>query len=306
MAPSPDEKKLLDLATIQQAEALGLQARLIVEGYMAGAHKSPFRGFSTEFAEHREYVLGDDPRHLDWKVFARNEKFVVKQYHQETNFVAQVLLDGSESMSYGSGATTKFDYARTLAACLAYLILVQRDAAALAIFDSEVRHYHPRTDNMGSMSNFLHLLAVHEPNSRGDIASVLHDMARQVKRRGIFIIISDLFEDCERVMESIRHLRFAGSEVILFHVLDPYELEFPFVGDVEFVGLESTGVLKTSPVEIRKSYLREFESFVTRLRSECAAARCDYVQLNTAHPLGETLSAYLATRQGRLGGAFKR
>jgi uncharacterized protein (DUF58 family) len=300
MPPTPEEKKLLDPQIIQQAEALGLQARSIVEGYMAGAHKSPFHGFSTEFAQHREYVPGDDPRHLDWKVFGRNGRLVVKQYLQETNFVAQILLDGSESMAYGSDGATKFDYARTLAACLAYLILLQRDAAALAIFDDEIRARHPRTDNIGAMGDFLRLLAAHRPAGKGNIGAILEDMAHTSRRRGIFIVISDFFDDGDRMLEGIRHLRFTGSEVILAHMIDPFELEFPFTDGVEFVGLEGTGILKAHPAEIRKSYLAEFGAYLDRFARECAEAGCDYIRFNTARPLGETLSAYLATR--RLGG----
>src|SRR5438067_8440327 len=157
---------LLDPEAINRAEALGLHARYVVEGYMAGEHKSPFRGFAVEFTQHREYVPGDDIRHLDYKVLARTDRAYIKQYEQETNFVAHILLDGSESMRYGSGAVAKFDYARTMAACLAYLILLQRDAAALAIFDSAIRRYHPRTDNLAAIHDLMHILASFSPNEK--------------------------------------------------------------------------------------------------------------------------------------------
>ena len=297
----PSEKSLLDPIALQRAEMLGLQARQIVEGYMAGEHKSPYRGFAIEFAQHREYVPGDDTRHLDWKVLGRSDRYYIKQYEQETNYVAHILVDGSESMRYGSGKVKKFDYARTMAACLAYLILLQRDAVALAIFDNATRNYHPRTDNLSSIHNLMNLLAAFAPEQTTNIAAVLHEMAGQVRRKGIFILISDFFDDVDEVLRGVQHLRFSGSEVILFHVLDPYELDFPFKGTVEFRGLEGAPRLVTRPAELRKSYLEEFNAFIDKLRVGCERAGCNYVQVNTAHPWHEVLSSYLATRQHRYG-----
>jgi uncharacterized protein (DUF58 family) len=291
----------LDPAAIQSAELLGLQARSIVEGYMAGEHKSPFRGFAVEFAQHREYVTGDDLRHLDWKVLGRSDRYYIKQYQQDTNFVAHLLVDGSESMNYGSGKVTKLDYARTMAACLAYLILLQRDAAAMAVFDSEVRSYSPRSDSLGSVNALMAKLAAIEPGKQTRIGTVLHEMAQQVKRKGIFILISDFFDDVDEILRGIQHLRFSGSEVIVFHVLDPYELSFPFTGTVEFRGLEGTGTLTTKPAELRKSYLKAFEGFLDKLRTGCELNGCNYVRVSTAQPWRDVLSSYLATRQHRYG-----
>ena len=298
---SRPENRLLDAEAIQRAELLGLQARTIVEGYMAGAHRSPYRGFAIEFAQHREYVPGDDIRHLDWKVLGRSDRYYIKQYEQETNYIAHILLDGSESMQYGSGAVTKFEYARTMAACLAYLILAQRDAMALAIFDRKVREYRPRTDNLGSIREVLRVLADFVPVEKTHISRVLHETARKVSRRGIFIVISDFFDDVDEVLNGIQHLRFGGSETIVFHVLDPYELEFPFRGSVEFWGLEQSGKLLTQPAEVRRSYLKEFNAFVDKFRDGCKRAGCNYVQINTSQPWSEALSGYLATRQHRYG-----
>ena len=295
------ETNLLDPVALQRAEMLGIQARQVVEGYMAGAHKSPYRGFAIEFSQHREYVPGDDTRHLDWKVLGRSDRYYIKQYEQETNFVAHVLVDGSESMKYGSGKVTKFDYARTMAACLSYLILLQRDAASLAIFDESVRSYHPRTDNLSAIHNVMNLLSGFVPEQKTNLAGVLHEMANQVKRKGIFIVISDFFDDVNEVLGGIQHLRFSGSEVILFHVLDPYELTFPFKGTVEFQGLEGGEKLITRPADLRKSYLIEFHGFVNQLRSGCERNGCNYVQVNTGTPWHEVLSSYLATRQHRYG-----
>ncbi len=298
---NPAANKLLDPEVIQRAEHLGLQARSIVEGYMAGEHKSPYRGFAIEFAQHREYVPGDDPRHLDWKVLGRSDRYVVKQYEQETNFVAHILLDGSKSMAYGSGAVTKFHFGRVMAACLAYLILQQRDAMALAIFDSSIRQYLPRADNLSSIHAAVAALAAFEPVDRTGIGNVLRDMAHKARRRGIFIIISDFFDDEERILEGIRHLRFAGNEVILFQVLDPYELSFPFNGNVEFESLEGGERMLTKPAEIRKSYLAELGSFLERLKEGCVQAGCHYIRLDTSQPWAEVLSGYLVTRRHRYG-----
>ncbi|MGB8354925.1 MAG: DUF58 domain-containing protein [Chthoniobacteraceae bacterium] len=295
------ESKFLDPVAIQRAEVLGLQARQIVEGYMAGEHKSPYRGFAIEFAQHREYVPGDDTRHLDWKVLGRSDRYYIKQYEQETNYVAHLILDGSESMKYGSAGVTKFDYARTIAATLAYLILQQRDAASLAIFDNKVRSYYQRTDNLSAIHNLISLLANFEPEQTTSISTVLHDLARQIKRKGIVILISDLFDDVDNVLKGIQHLRFSGSEVIIFHVLDPYELTFPFKGTVEFRGLEGGPKLMTRPADLRKSYLKELNDFITKLRTGCERNGCNYVQVNTATPWAEVLSSYLATRQHRYG-----
>ncbi|HKX63031.1 MAG TPA: DUF58 domain-containing protein [Verrucomicrobiae bacterium] len=292
----PDHHDLLDPVAISRAESLGLNARFIVEGYMAGEHRSPYRGFAIEFAQHREYTQGDDVRHLDWKVLGRTDRYYIKQYEQETNYVANILLDGSESMKYGSGKLTKFQYGKAMAACLAYLVLHQRDATALGLFDVTVRDYAPRSDNLGTIHNLMARLAAFDPKEQTSIAAVLHEMARQVRRKGIVILISDFFDDESRILEGIQHLRFGGSEVVVFHLMDPWELDFPFTGQIEFDGLENIPKLQTRPAEIRKSYLREVQGFLERLRGGCERNNCHYTLVNTAQPLHEVLSAYLAFR----------
>lgn len=293
---------LLDPETINRAEALGLHARYVVEGYMAGEHKSPFRGFAVEFTQHREYVPGDDIRHLDWKVLGRTDRYYLKQYEQETNYVAHVVLDGSESMKYGSigrpggASVTKLQYGKMLAACLSYLILHQRDAVAVGVFDTLMRSFVPRTGNLASIHNIMTTLSGFDPVGQTSIGSVLHTLAGQIKRKGITLLISDLFDDEERILDGVQHLRFGGSEVIVFHVMDPYELEFPFSGMVEFEGLEATDKILTRPREIRKSYLREVEAFRTKIREGCERQNSHYQLVNTAHPLHEMLSGYLAFR----------
>jgi uncharacterized protein (DUF58 family) len=294
--PKTDLNDLLDPVAISQAEALGLHARYIVEGYMAGEHKSPFRGFAIEFSQHREYTQGDDLRHLDWKVLGRTDRCYIKQYEQETNYVAHLLLDGSESMKYGSGRLSKLQYGKMIAACLAYLILLQRDAVSVSVFDTTVRNYIPRSDSRATIHHVVSQLAAFEPKGQTNIAAVLHDMARQIQRKGIVILISDLFDDEQEILQGIQHLRFGGHETVLFHLLDPYELQFPFKGLVEFEGLENGRTILTRPNEIRKSYLRELEAFRSRLREGCERNHCHYVLVNTGQPLHEMLSGYLAFR----------
>jgi uncharacterized protein (DUF58 family) len=287
---------LLDAEAISRAEALGLHARYVVEGYMSGEHKSPYRGFAVEFAQHREYTHGDDTRHIDWKVEARTDRLFVKQYEQETNYVANILLDGSESMMYGSGEHTKLQYAKMTAAVLSYLILHQRDAVALGIFDKDVQDYQPRSNSKATIHNLMSRLASFEGTEETDIAGNLHNMAVQTPRKGIFILISDFFDDEEAVMEGIQHLRFIGHEVIVFHVLDPYELEFPFNGLVEFHGLENLSKVLTRPSEIRQTYQREFDAFQSRIREGCEKNGVHYVLADTSKPLAQVLTNYLTFR----------
>jgi uncharacterized protein (DUF58 family) len=263
---------------------------------MAGEHKSPYRGFAIEFSQHREYAQGDDVRHLDHKVLARTERHYIKQYEQETNFVANILVDSSESMSYKSGEVSKLDYAKQIAACFAYLIIQQRDAVALGVFDQEISEYIPRSDNRRTLFAIMDKLASIEPKRETNTAAVLHTMANQLRRKGIVIVISDFFDDEDKVLESIQHLRYGGHEVIVIQVLDPFEKEFPFSGLVEFQGMENLPRIKTRPSEIRKTYLREFEAFQTRLRKGCEKNQCHFQSFDTSQPLHEALTAYLAFR----------
>jgi uncharacterized protein (DUF58 family) len=291
---------LLDAKAISQGETLGLLARQVVEGFLSGEHKSPFRGFAIEFTQHREYTPGDDLRHLDWKVLARSDRFYLKQYEQETNFVCHILLDASESMKYASppaGRPSKLEYGKRLAASLAYLVLHQRDAASLVVFDEAVQRHVPRTGSLGSIHKMMALLAGFEPTARTSIGPVLHQMAGTTPRRGIFVIISDFFDDEQAILDGIQHLRFLGHEVIVFHTLDPWELTFPFQGNVEFNGYEALPKILTRPNELRKSYLAEFEAFRKRVQFGCEKNKSHYVLANTGHTLAEMLAGYLAFRE---------
>lgn len=288
---------LLDSAAIAKGEALGMIARGIVEGYRVGEHRSPFHGFAIEFAQHREYTTGDDLRHLDWKVLGRTDRYYIKQYEQDTNFVAHLVVDGSESMTYGSIGHTKLDYAKVLAACLSYIVLGQSDAVSVKIFDTEVRERQERTDNRGKIHEIMHRLASFEASERTHTAKVLQDLAATLRSRSIVVLISDMFDDEEAIQKAIERIRFQGTEVIVFHVLDPAEIDFTFTGTVKFVGMEGGPTLETSPASIRKSYLEAFNAFCKRVRVMCDRCSCHYVLCNTSVPLEETLSEYLAFRQ---------
>lgn len=290
------ESSLLDPETISRGEALGMMARRVVEGYRVGEHRSPFRGFAIEFAQHREYTAGDDIRHLDWKVLGRSDRYYIKQYEQDTNYVAHVILDGSRSMDYGSGKITKLHFAKALAACLSYLILLQRDAVALALFDTETREYIPRTDNLGRIHHIMNRIAAFEATEGTGIGKAVEQISHKARNRGIAVLISDVFDDEDGLYRALERLTFSGHEVILFHVLDPYELTFPFTGTWKLVGLEEVVEVQTSPADIRKSYLANFNAFRERIRTTCEKFNTHYVLADTSKSLAEVLSGYLAFR----------
>jgi len=297
-AHSKNKTPLLDPQALAKGEALGILARKVVEGYRVGEHRSPFKGFAIEFAQHREYTLGDDIRHLDWKVYGRTDRYYIKQYEQDTNFVANIFVDGSESMTYGSNPEmTKFEYARRLAACLAYLVLLQRDAVALGIFDADGHDYAPRTDNLGKIHAIMARLAAYEPLKTTGLGEALGRLSMNVKSKGIVIIISDLMDESLDFQKAVEQIRFSGSEVVVFQVLDPHELKFPLTGTVEFQGLEGQATLTTSPADLRKSYLEEFGKFLKETRLICERSSSHYALVDTSVPLAENLSAYLVFRK---------
>jgi uncharacterized protein (DUF58 family) len=294
---STQPSSLLDPETVSRGELLGLMARKIVEGYRVGEHRSPFHGFAIEFAQHREYAIGDDMRHLDWKVLGRSDRYYIKQYEQDTNYVAQLIIDGSKSMNYGSGKITKLHMAKGLAACIAYLILSQRDAVSVAVFDTETRVHVPRTDNLGKIQVIMKQLADFQATDQTKIGRALEQVAGTTKSRGIVILISDLLDDEPGFLKGLEMLTFSGSEVIVFHTLDNDELTFPLKGTVRFHGLEGQPMLQTSPADIRKTYLKNFDEYRQRIRHACEKFNAHYVLADTSKSLAEILSGYLAFRR---------
>ncbi len=281
---------------IARAQALGLKVRAVVEGLRVGDHKSPYRGFSVEFVQHREYVAGDDIRHIDWKSYGRSERYTIKQYEQETNFAGHILLDASRSMLYGDGPSNKLEYSKLLAAALAYLIVHQRDSVSLNVFDAGWRTRLPASGQPGHVQTILHTLESVQPRDKTAIAPLLHDLAQQVRRRGLVFLISDCFDDVTNLMDGLQHLRFTGHEVTIFHVLHPEEMDFPFGGLVKFDGMEESLQLLTRPQLVRPAYLRAMNQYRQAMQDGAERNRCDYVLLNTGRPLAETLTAYLARR----------
>ncbi|MDG1873624.1 MAG: DUF58 domain-containing protein [Mariniblastus sp.] len=288
---------------LQKLGDLQLVAREVVEGLRAGTHRSPLRGFSTEFAHHRQYAPGDAIRNIDWRVFGRTDRYYTKLYEAETNFDCHILIDASSSMNYASGKVSKLEYAKFLAASLAYLVLKQRDSVGLSIFDSEVRAYLPPRSSMGIILQIDQLLREIKPTPRTNIARQLQDIALMMKRRSIVVLISDLLSDVDEVQAGLDRLRFAGHNVVVLHTLDPYELEFPFQGAWCFEGLEGEEPLTTQAERIREDYLTSFNEYMKTLREGCVATHVDYATINTSLPLDGVLSEFFFKRQAMLDGA---
>jgi len=259
-------------------------------------HRSPLKGFSTEFSHHRQYVPGDETRHLDWRVYARTERYYLKLFEAETNFTANLLLDASSSMHYTSHGVTKLEYAKFMAASMAYLCVRQRDSAGLAVFDNQLRSYIEPKTTMGVIRTIAEELEKVEGLPRTNVAAILHEFANRIPRRGFVMLFSDLFDHVEEFIKGIEHMRFKGHNVAVFHILDPYELRFPFDGSCKFIGLELDGEVVTQPKRIRAAYLEEVRKFVQTIRSACERAHVDYVLVDTSKPVEAVLSAYLIGR----------
>ncbi len=295
-AETKRKPRYLDPEVLARLGPLDLVAREVVEGLRVGMHKSPLCGFSTEFAQHRQYVPGDEYRHVDWRVYGRTGRLYVKLYEAETNFTAYMLLDASRSMHYGSGGVTKLEYAKFIAASLAYLIVEQRDTVGLAVFDARLRRFVEPRSSLSVVNTIDEELAKAEPVPRTDVAALLHEFARRIPRKGLVILFSDLFDRVGQFLKGLDHLRFRGHDVTVFHLLDPFELAFPFDGSMKFVGLENEGEVVTEPRRVRAAYLNELGAFLGRIKSSCDRSRVDYVQVNTSEPVGAVLSEWLHRR----------
>jgi uncharacterized protein (DUF58 family) len=288
--------KYLDPQTLARVRSLELKARSMVEGYLSGMHRSPYHGFAVEFAQHREYVPGDDIRHIDWKVYGRSERFYLKQYEQDTNLVCWLLVDASESMKYGSGETTKFDYACTAAAALAYLIVHQADSVGLATFDAEIKSFLRPSGRISHLKDLLTVLTAGPGAGQTRLGPTLNELAGRIQRRGLVMLFSDLLDEPAEVLAGLRHLRYQRHDVVVFHVLDGAEMDFPFQDATLFRGLEQMPDLLTDPRSLRDSYMEELTKFLDELKRGCRAQHVDYVPLRTDGDAGVALAAYLARR----------
>jgi uncharacterized protein (DUF58 family) len=283
----------------QQMERLQLVARTVVQSFITGQHRSVYKGFSVEFAQHRQYTRGDETRRIDWKVYGKTDRLFIKQYEEETNLRATLCLDASASMKYRGKGETKFEYAKKLAAALAYLLSGQSDAVGLMAFDSEPRAQLPARSTQGHLNTLFRLLAELEPGGETNLAPILQNLSNQLKRRGLVILLSDCFAPVEDLVQALGHFRHQRHEVIVFQILDPDEIEFPFEGVSEFRNLEDHAHrLRLDAPRVRKLYLERFEAFTNRLREACHRYRFDHLLLSTDQPYDAALSQYLTRRYG--------
>jgi uncharacterized protein (DUF58 family) len=294
--------EFLDPHTLAKLQGLELRAARIVEGYVAGLHRSPYQGFSNEFAEHREYSQGDDLRYVDWKVFGKTDKYYLKQFEAETNLICYLLLDISESMRY-QGPTaplSKLNYAQCVAASLAYLVLHQHDSVSLATFDDEVRQLVRPSSSPTQLKQLLHVMEAASAVRKTRTGPIFHELAERLTRRGIVVIVSDLFDNVEAMLAGLKHFRHRRHDVIVVHLLDPAEIDFPFEHVTLFKGMEALGDVVTEPRSLRAAYQKEVGAFLQQVRTGCRAQQVDYLQVRTDQRLDVVLSTFLAARAQRI------
>ena len=296
MNPQTTGTRFLAPDVLARISSLELIARSVVEGFIAGLHRSPHLGFSTDFAEHRQYMPGDDLRHLDWKLLARTDRLYIKKYQGDTNTQIHILIDASASMGYGSGAVTKLQFAQYLASSLAFLGMRQHDSVGLVAFDEEVIEHVPPRSRSGHMRTVLGCIERLVPGRGTALVEQLHRTAELLTRRGVIVLISDLYDDPERLMKGLEHLRFQGNDVIVFQVLDRQELDFDFNEPVVLEDAETEEQLHVMPEVLRDEYLRQIRAHIDALRQGAARNRIDYELLKTSEPLDAALFAYLARR----------
>jgi len=283
---------------ISRISKLEVQARHVVEGFLSGQHRSPYFGQSIEFVQHREYVPGDDIRRVDWKVWSKTDKYYIKQYEEETNLRTSILVDASESMQFGSGEKTKYDYGCMIAAALTYLLLRQQDAVSLSVFDETVRTRTPSRSQQTHLGAILSVLAVQEPKQKTSLEKILRMVADEKSKRGMVILISDLFSPTDELFKGLKVLRQRGHDVLIFHVLDDQELDFEFSGTTRFEGLEETGTLTCDPKSLRDGYLTAMNRFIEELRDRCARNVIDYQTIRTSESVDAVLRHYMNHRVG--------
>ena len=297
------QRTYLDPTAISRLAGMELVARLVVEGFISGMHKSPYQGFSVEFVEHRQYMPGDEIRYIDWKVYAKSDRYYIKKFEEETNLKSYILLDTSGSMAFKSDESpekiTKLEYGCYLAASLAYLMLKQRDSVGLVVFDDQLRNYIPPRLGPTHLHALMAGLENTSPGGDTDISTTFHELAQRIVRRGLIIIISDLMDDPEKVLRSLKHFRHKKHEVIVFHVLDPTELSFPFDGSILFRDLETQEELSVEAELLRDEYLRQMNQFIDTYKNGCRANSMDYMQMDTSVPFDYALSLYLSMRKRR-------
>jgi len=293
---------ILDFNVLARIDSMQLLAKVIVEGFVLGLHRSPYRGFSIEFAEYRQYSPGDEVKHVDWKVYGKTDRYYIKQFEEETNLVCYLIVDASASMGYKStpDGFTKLDYAKRMAACLAYFMMRQRDSVGLMIYDTKIRTALPSRMRQTHLKHIMAALETSEPGGETNISIPLHELAEGLKRKGLIILISDLLDDPEKVISALQHFRFQGHEVIVFQVMDTGELEFSFSTMTEFTDLETGQKMVVSPEGMRPVYLEELRQFLSAYEKGCGGIHAEYKLFDTGKPLELALSEYLH-RRSRMG-----
>ena len=292
--------KYIDPKSIQRISRLDVRSRMVVEGFLTGQHKSPYNGFAIEFASHREYVPGDEIKHIDWRVWSKTDRLYIKQYEEETNLKCHILLDCSKSMRYGEKTEfpwSKFDFAATAVASLAFLLQQQQDAVGLTTFNTKIERQLPPSSHPSQLKRLLHELEQVQPDEQTDVGGLFLQLASQIRQRGIIVLVSDLFVDLATLTEALKQFRLRRHEVIVLHVLHEDELTFPFEDITQFRGLEVDRQVQTNPKALRKSYLEIFGRYLQDVKKACASQSIDYVQLRTDEPLDAALAAYLTLRQ---------
>ena len=293
-----DSRRFLHPEAIKRIARLDLRARHVVEGFLSGMHRSPYFGQSVEFRQHREYTYGDDPRYVDWKVWAKQDRYYVKQFEEDTNLRGTLLIDVSASMQYGRGHMNKYEYGCTVAASLAYLLLRQQDAVGCVSFDEAVRVSVPLRTRRNHLDSIIQAMEVSSPRDKTDFFPILREIAEVYPRRGMMVLVSDLLSGREGLFRGLKLLRSRGHDVMVFHVLDDDELDFPFNGPTRFEGLEVPDVLRCNPRALREGYLAALDVFLDDVRRGCARNNIDYAMLRTSEPLDAALAAYLSNRLG--------
>ncbi len=293
----PDSKRFLHPEAIRRIARLDLRARHVVEGFLAGMHRSPYFGQSVEFVQHRQYTWGDDLRYVDWKVWAKQDRFYVKQFEEDTNLRCTLLVDVSGSMQYGSRGMTKYEYAATIAACLAYLVLRQQDAIGCVAFDETVRMAVPHRTRRNHLDSILQALEVSQPTNKTDLYPIIRHVAESYPHRGMVVLISDLLVDRQGLFRGLKLLNSRGHDLLVFQVMDDDELDFPFSGPTRFEGLERPEQLACNPRALRQGYLQALGAFLEEVRRGCTAHQADYALIRTSQPMDAALVAYLNNRR---------
>ena len=289
--------QILSPEIISRLNNLSLKARFVVEGFIVGLHKSPYHGFSVEFSEHRAYGAGDEIRHIDWKLWCKTDRYYVKQFEEETNLKSYLLLDQSLSMNYKSEKVSKLEYAQLLAASLGYLMLKQQDAVGLTLFDDQIRVNIPAKSKRSHLNVLFSQMENISAGPETHMAPILHQTAEIIKKRGLIILISDLFDSPEEVLSGLQHFRYKGHEVVVFHIMDPQELKLDFPQRTRFRDMESGEEMITEPWHIQADYHRNMEAFCDYYKIQCRRNNIDYIRLTTNVPLDLALSEYLLKRK---------